>query len=1033
MDDCRGRFRLYVRAPCLVVDMSVPYGRFTRLFFSLIGLVSLVFFWSGSASALTNDPWAPFETPWFDKLGVSEGLPHSITTAVAQDSRGLIWIGTKGGLVRYDGYRMLVFEMARGGVAGLPDTYVRSLLALPNGGMLVGTNDGGLARFDPTTDTFHAYPVGAGGTSDSKIYDLAEDHANGVWIATDHGLDHLDLNTNAINHVKTDSGIAQRNFSVLQDRAGNVWLGNNNGLYVRFAGSTNFVRPAQADGAVAPVLANQIWAVYEDREGRLWVGSGQAGVAYRDTDGQWRSVPGLRGGQGSVQQPTVRDFLEDASGAMWIATDGMGVVKYTPDSGHVQVIDNDSAVPSSLPGDSVRALLQDREGNIWVATDLGIAHTHPNARTAFSLLPSPLHQNMLTNNSVHGVYVDTRGRIWLGLGTGRIDVIDLKAGNMLHLQLGGSQALRDVQSFSEAADGVIWVGSEGLACIDPDTLAIRGSVLPTLNDKPVLSLQSDGAKLLIGTYEGVYRYDTRTHALDHFHHIASDPSSLVNDTVQQIAHIDGNWWYSTARGISVANDVGSNNGFDNLEHLRDDPTSLPQDYIGSIVKDFKGSVWVSTFGGLGVLDRYTHGGPFRFQTIGAAQGLKSDRVSAVLADDHGSLWASMSNGVAKIDGDTHATYNLGTRDGLHIDSYISIAAARAPGGELLFGGLGGLTVIRPDWQPPALIAPLAITYAMVDGTMVPFGKLPDNGGTIKLDRHSHNLRIDFSLLDYQAPMEALYSYRMDGLDETWTDIPKGGMPSAIYTNLPHGDYKLRLRVTTLGMQPRTIETDLNVVVKPHWYETALARTIAALLVISLFIGLVQLRTLYLRRQARQLQRQIDERTHDLRVANQRLDILASSDGLTGVYNRRRFMELVGDEHGQAASHSMCMAIFDLDRFKQINDTYGHQAGDAVIRGAVEVIKQHSRQGDLVGRYGGEEFVLCLPNTSVQDAQETVERIRKVLAGTEVIYEGRSLSVTVSVGVAVLKEDEPIEQWLSRADKALYEAKHRGRNRCVTAA
>ncbi len=1033
MDDYRGRFCLYVRAPCFVGDMSVLHSRFSHILFSLIALVSLVFFWSGSACALGDDPWAPFEIPWFDKLGVSEGLPHSITTAVAQDSRGLIWIGTKGGLVRYDGYRMLVFELAHGDVAGLPDTYVRSLLALPHGGMLVGTNDGGLARFDPTTDTFHVYPVGTNGTSDSKIYDLAGDHANGVWIATDRGLDHLDLTTDAIRHLKTDPGIALRNFSVLQDRAGNVWLGNNSGLYVRPVGSANFMRPIQTDAAVALVLANQIWAIYEDREGRLWVGSGQAGAAYRDTDGQWRSVPGLRGGASNVQQPTVRDFLEVASGPMWIATDGMGVVEYTPGSGHVQAIDNDSAVPSSLPGDSVRALLQDRVGNIWVATDLGIAHTNPNARTAFSLLPSPLHPNMLTNNSVHGIYVDARGRIWLGLGAGRIDVIDLKGGNMLHLQLGGSQALRDVQSFTETADGVIWVGSEGLARIDPDTLAILGSVVPALNDKPVLSLQSDGTQLLIGTYEGVYRYDTRTYALDHFHHIANDPTSLVNDTVQQIARIDGNWWYSTARGISVASDAASNRGFDNLEHVRDDPTSLPQDYIGSVAKDSKGSVWVSTFGGLGVLDRYTRGGPFHFHTIGAAQGLKSGRVSTVLADDHGHLWASMSNGVAKIDGDTHATYNLGTRDGLHIDSYISIAAARAPGGELLFGGLGGLTVIRPDWQPPDVVAPLAITYAAVNGVMVSFGKLPDNGGTIKLDQHRHNLRIDFSLLDYQAPMEALYSYRMDGLDETWTDIPKGGMPSAIYTSLPHGVYKLRLRVTTLGMQPRTIETDLNVVVKPHWYETALARIVAALLVIALFIGLVQLRTLYLRRQARQLQQQIDERTHDLRLANQRLDILASNDGLTGVYNRRRFMELVGDEHGQVPSRSMCMAIFDLDRFKQINDTYGHQAGDAVIRGAVEVIKQHSRQGDLVGRYGGEEFVLCLPKTSVHDAQETVERIRKVLASTEVVYEGRSLSVTVSVGVAELKHDEPIEQWLSRADKALYEAKHSGRNRSVIAA
>ena len=1012
--------------------MSVRYRRFFRFSSALAGLLLLILLCCGAAYAQT-DPWAPFETPWFDKLGVSEGLPHSITTAIAQDSRGLIWIGTKGGLVRYDGYRMLVFEMARGDVVGLPDTYVRSLLPLPNGGMLVGTSDGGLARFDPSTGTFHVYPVDANGTSDSKIYGLAADQANGVWIANDRGLDHLDLATNVISHLKTGSETAQRNFSVLQDRAGNLWIGNNNGLFVRSAGSSNFVRPSGAVGTAAAVLANQIWAIQEDREGRLWVGSGQAGAAYRDTDGQWRSVPSPNGSQAGVAQPTVRDFLEIASGAMWIATDGTGVTEYVPGSDHVRAIDNDPAVPSSLPGDSVRALLQDHEGNIWVATDLGVAHTNPNARAAFSLLPSPSRKNMLANNSVHAIYVDTRGRIWLGLGEGLIDVIDLKVGNILHLQLGGGQALRDVQSFAETADGTLWVGAEGVASIDPDTLAIRNTALPALNDKPVLSLQSDGTQLLIGTYEGVYRYDTRTHTLDHARHVASDPTSLANDTVQQIANIDGDWWFSTARGVSIVHDAASHSGFENLRHLHDDPASLPQDYIGSIAKDSKGRIWISTFGGLGVLDRYTRSGPFRFQTIDAVQGLKSDRVSAVLADDRGYVWASMANGVAKIDTNTHAVYNLGTRDGLHIDSYISVAAARAPGGELLFGGLGGLTVVRPYVQSPAVVAPLVITDAMLNGKMVPFGKLPANDGTIVLDRRGHNLRVDYSLLDYQAPMEAEYSYRIDGLDDAWVDIPKGGMPSAIYTNLPHGKYKLRLRVTTLGMQPNTIETDLNVVVKPHWYETALARVIAVLAVIVLFVELVQLRTRYLKRQATQLQRQIDERTHDLRIANQRLDVLASNDALTGVYNRRRFMELVGDERRQARQHSICMAIFDLDHFKQINDNYGHQAGDAVICGAVEIIKQHCRQGDLVGRYGGEEFVMCLPDTSLQGAHDTVERIRKLLASTVMTHDGRSLSVTVSVGVAVLREDEPIEQWLSRADKALYEAKHGGRNRSVTAA
>lgn len=125
--------------------------RFTRS--SLLALLLLLFTQSVVAVA-APDPWAPFDAPWFDRIDISAGLPHSTTTAVAQDSSGLVWIGTMGGLVRYDGYRMQVYEAATRNVPGLPDAYVRNLLALPDRRVLIGTNAGGLARFDAADNSF---------------------------------------------------------------------------------------------------------------------------------------------------------------------------------------------------------------------------------------------------------------------------------------------------------------------------------------------------------------------------------------------------------------------------------------------------------------------------------------------------------------------------------------------------------------------------------------------------------------------------------------------------------------------------------------------------------------------------------------------------------------------------------------------------------------------------------------------------------------------------------------------------------------
>ncbi|MHA6203735.1 diguanylate cyclase [Dyella soli] len=1001
-----------------------------RLWFPLLCLLL-----SCAGTARADDAWAPFEMPWFDRLGIADGLPHSITTSIAQDHRGLVWIGTMGGLVRYDGYRMQLFTAAAGARTGLPDAYVRSLLALPDGGVLVGTSAGGLSRFNPLNNSFHNYPVGAAGTLDRKIYALAHDGDVGVWIVTDRGLDRLDLRTNRIAHVATGDGPSPRNFSVLQDRTGNLWLGSSNGLFVRRAGSNTFARPPRPQGSIATALDDGIWAIREDRAGRLWVGSTQAGAVYLDSDHQWKAIPGFSGFQHDHERrPTVRDFLEIAPGTLWIGTDGTGVLAYSPGDAAVRQISHDTAVPSSLPGDSVRALMQDRSGNIWTATDLGAAHYQPNARTAFAVLPSTHPDHALANTNVRGIFVDNHQRIWLGMSAGRIDIIDLGSGHIRHLQLQGEQTHRDVQAFAETRDGSIWVGTQGLVRVNPGTLALEGSVVPALDDKPVLHLLVDGDHLQIATYDGVYRYDTRTRALTHFGHDANDPGSLASDTVRRIAYVGNEVWYVTNRGISIAANTMQNHGFTNLLNRPGDPASLPNNLVSSIATDPQGGVWLGTYGGLAMLEPHEIGEPYRFRSIGSGQGLSSDNINAVQSDAVGNPWLSLPNGVSMVDSTTHTVHNLGIRDGLRISSYIYAAAARAPDGELLFGGLGGLTVVRPDWQPPRIAdAPLALTNAVVNGVPMPFGRLPRTGETLKVGPRNRSLRVDFALIDFQAPTETSYSYQMDGFDEGWIDVPRGSLPTAIYTNLPHGDYTLRLRARTRGMQSRVIEASLGVAAEPRWYETRAAAIGAVLLLLAAIFGLVQLRTLYLHRQARQLQRQVDMHTRDLLAANRRLDELASTDELTGMFNRRRFLELAEGVREVSAAGSACIALLDLDRFKHINDTYGHLAGDAVIRSVSATLLEQCRGGDLAGRYGGEELVICLPDGTLEQGMAAAERIRLAVADSPVIHEGVSIGVTASIGVASLREGESLSQWLSRADDALYEAKRSGRNRCVAAA
>ncbi|BFI95955.1 MAG: ligand-binding sensor domain-containing diguanylate cyclase [Rhodanobacter sp.] len=978
------------------------------------------------------DPWRPLEQPWFDSLGMAQGLPHTITTALAQDRNGLLWIGTMGGLARYDGYRIQTFELAGSTTTGLPDTYVRCLLALPDGSLLVGTNAGGLARFDPQTGHFRSYPIGRGGTSNRKIYTLAPDGTRGVWIATDGGLDYLNLDSDRINAVDIGPRSSLRNFAVYQDRAGNVWLGNDNGLFVRYAGKRDFVRPTYPAGTIGEVLHGEIWAMREDAEGRLWVGSAQMGAVYRDADGHWHTIPGYSGLAGAARQATTRDFLEVRPNRMWIATDGNGIIAYTPGDTAARTFDHDTSLPSSLPGNTVRALLLGNAGNAWAATDFGVARTSATTGMAFSLPPAADTTHALSNPNVRSVYVDGQNRVWLGMAAGKIDIVDPANASVRELKLTGNQLRRDIQSVTEAPDGSIWIGNQGIASVDPRTLKVTPSILPALDKSPVLTQLRVGPYMLIGTYEGAYRYDTRNGELVHFVHEAGQPGSLVNNTVHNIVRVGTQVWYATNNGISIASDPLQTGGFTNLTQKPGDPTSLPQNLVTSIATDARGRVWVGTLNGLAMLPQGNRP-PWRFQRIGTDNGLVSDKITALLPDNRGNLWASTSNGIAEIDGNTLQIHNLGMRDGQRIASYIFYAAAaRMPGDDtLLFGGLGGLTVVRPDWHESYNEKPpLRITNALVNGRPLPFGQLPGEHGKLVLSAHERNLRLDFALLDYQAPQETGYSYRMDGFDDDWIDVPKGSAPSAIYTNLPHGSYVLRLRAIPRGMHAHAVESTLDVTVAPLWYETVWARILGAALLLGLVALLAHLRTIQLRRRAEGLQAQIDAHTRELRAANQRLDLLAGTDELTGLFNRRRFLEQA--ENVRQASDSACAALLDLDHFKRINDEYGHQGGDAVLRATANVIRDQLRIDDLVGRYGGEELVLCLPNSTSEHAMAVAERIRLSLRNARVRHEGRDIRVTVSIGIALLKPGESMSSWLARADAALYESKRHGRDCCTLA-
>jgi diguanylate cyclase len=159
------------------------------------------------------------------------------------------------------------------------------------------------------------------------------------------------------------------------------------------------------------------------------------------------------------------------------------------------------------------------------------------------------------------------------------------------------------------------------------------------------------------------------------------------------------------------------------------------------------------------------------------------------------------------------------------------------------------------------------------------------------------------------------------------------------------------------------------------------------------------------------------------IEQKALQKLAYADPLTGASNRRRMYQLL-EEEVTKAEQGVCVLLLDLDHFKRINDGFGHSAGDEVLRQVVDLLKSEIRVNDTLGRWGGEEFMVLLPNTALEHAVRIADRLRYCIA--DLALEGL-IPITASFGVAAFSSGERVEQWIDRADQALYQAKQRGRN------
>jgi diguanylate cyclase (GGDEF)-like protein len=966
----------------------------------------------------------------FRRLPIPDDVPAHLCSAIAQDQRGLLWFGTQGGLVRYDGYEFRVFRSNPSDPKTVAGNYVRSLLAASDGRLWIGTFSGGLSVFDPRTETFTRF--GRESLGYDRVEGLAEDGAGRVWIATTAGLDRLDPRTNKVTHFRHDASdprsIADdRVRGLLVDREGRLWVGSRDGLQRWLGEGRGFER-------VAPELAGQyVTRLFEDSGGRIWIGTEESGAAVFDPHGVFTRFAPRPKDLNGLSHYWVYGFAEAVPGEIWIATFGGGID--VVDSASLKIIDrlrNDAVLDDTIGADRVGALFRDRSGLVWVGTwGEGLAFHDPRTRAFRSLRFSPNRPDGLTHPSIVRALEMRDGRIWAGTNGNGIDILDGDLRRVGHIAPG---ELSDgaITCLAQADDGTIWVATLNSSLHRLRPGATRFDRVAAVPGGPVrtMAFTSDGA-LWVGAAEGMARVDPKTLATKVYRQWpGAAKSSPAIEAI--VAMPDG-----TLR-------VGTDNGLYSFDprtesavRIAKDPArrdGLPDNWVPDLLLARDGKLWVGTAGGAAIYKDNT-----RFDVVANRLNRAPSPAEALVEDDGGGIWIGPR---LRIDPKRWTARELGAADGITFRNFFIASRAKTRDGRLLFGSPQGLLVVDPRAiQPFVDDAPIVSTALRVEGK----SRVPRSA--LDLSSSERNFTLDFAALDFAAPQKQTYRYRLDGLDPNWT-IAGPGQHSLTYSRIPPGHYTLRIGVTNRDGSWSDRELRIPVGVLPAFHQTTWFLALMVLAALALLYAAYRLRVRHLRARHRELEQIVAQRTGELAEKNRQLETAyqqieeaSLTDPLTRLRNRRYLEQTIGSDLEVAArggtDRDLIILMADLDHFKSVNDQYGHAAGDAVLAALARLLQQTFRTSDSIIRWGGEEFLIVVRFVDRAYAAELAEKLRSAVAAHPfAIGEGTILRRTCSIGFAAwpFSRTHPhavdFERTVALADAALYAAKHGGRDAWV---
>jgi signal transduction histidine kinase/ligand-binding sensor domain-containing protein len=912
--------------------------------YGILILLTCVLGWPLAAAALT-----------FQRIDEGDGLPRTSVTSLLQDREGFIWVGSQGGLFRYDGYEYVRFVRRSDRPAeSLSDNYISALAEGGDGSLWVGAWRG-LSRRRPGAREFEPMHVGLaiGGSLDATaIHDLLV-QGEELLLATDVGLFRWRPGEAVASQLV--GGIVT---AVAAAQDGGWWVGRRDGLIrLDSEGRRRATPPLDA-----PESARIVFNLLTDESGDLWVCFQQGLYVLRAGAQSWKPPPKL---PTEIASGRCNALLKDAENSIWIGHALRGLIRYWPKTGRHRVFAHSLGDPYTLSNNHVSTLLRDRTGSLWVGTFNNGLNRADVTAGGFERLTADWIEGMPPTGRVFALAGDDK-ELWVGsadFGLIRIELASSRAEHFRH-DARNPRTLADdrVNFVAYDRNGAVWVSTgNALHRYEGEGRFRRYPQPGTPTGDAGLLIDQRNRFWVWKRREGLYEVDPSNPGTIVRHHFrpADETGDVRGDDLIYVNEDGrGRLWLAANLAGAVIFDPGRGR-VRALRREENDPNSLSDDRAVAFLHARDGTSWVGTGAGLNHvrLADDLDGDPVEIRRYTVTDGLASDTIGCMQEDDAGRIWFSTIDGLSVLNPADGAVQNYSERDGA-LRSYFIFRCARLPDGRMAFGGPDGATIFHPrDIRPNPLPPNAQITEFRVNHR-----ELPDDdarrrhlaaGREIALDHRENRFAFEFSAMHYGDVRRNRFRYRLQGYDEEWQEIDATRRVAA-YTNLPPGRYRFDLLAANSSgvWQETPTSISLRLTAAPWASPLAYAAYVAAALGLLAAIYVRRRSALQLERAHHadiqrlntELEARVESRTRELERANRELaesnrelegfSYSVSHDLRAPLRSVRGFSAALREEYGAALSpdargyververgaRQMSELIDDLLRFAQLSRT-----------------------------------------------------------------------------------------------------------------